>query len=56
MIRYYLVAIPYINMTDQHLAQRQKEFSPLDFARTGNKKPLLLSGQQNVTMFSGSGN
>lgn len=38
-------AIPYINMTDQHLAQRQKEFSPLDFARTGNKKPLLFSGQ-----------
>lgn len=31
-------AIPYINMTDQHLAQHQKEFSPLDFARTGNKR------------------
>ena len=35
-------AIPYINMTDQHLAQRQKEFSPLRLAKTGNKKPLLL--------------
>lgn len=36
-------AITYINMTDRHLAERQRQYCPLDMVKTGNKKGLFIT-------------